>query len=65
MLFSNMDFDFAHFAHFNFAHFEIEENFGLILGKIRKWLISLAKFHFGYSKGARFNYGLYFRSFCV
>ena len=22
MLFSNMDFDFAHFAHFNFSHFE-------------------------------------------
>ena len=25
-----MDFDFAHFANFNFAHFEIEESFGLI-----------------------------------
>ena len=25
-----MDFDFAHFANFNFAHFEIEKSFGLI-----------------------------------
>ena len=24
-----MDFDFAHLDNFNFAHFEIEENFGL------------------------------------
>ena len=30
MLFSNMDFNFAHFASFNFAHFEIEESFALI-----------------------------------
>ena len=30
MLFSNMDFNFARFANFNFAHFEIEESFGLI-----------------------------------
>ena len=30
MLFPNVDFDFAHFANFNFAHFEIEESFGLI-----------------------------------
>ena len=29
MLFSNMDFNFAHFANFNFAHFEIEESIGL------------------------------------
>ena len=30
ILFYNMDFDFAHFANFNFAHFEIEKSFGLI-----------------------------------
>ena len=30
MLFSNMDFNFAHFANFNFAHFETEESLGLI-----------------------------------
>ena len=30
ILFSNMDFNFAHFANFSFAHFEIEESFGLI-----------------------------------
>ena len=27
-LFLNMDFNFTHFANFNFAHFEIEESFG-------------------------------------
>ena len=36
MLFSNVDFNFAHFAHFNFAHFEIEEGFGLIWVKLQK-----------------------------
>ena len=35
MLFSNMDFNFAHFANFNFAHFEIEESFGLIWVKLQ------------------------------
>ena len=30
MLFSNMDCNFAHFANFDFANFEIEESFGLI-----------------------------------
>ena len=33
MLFSNIDFNFAHFANFNFAHFENEESFRLIWGK--------------------------------
>ena len=28
MLFSNMDFNFAHFTNFNFAYFEIEESYG-------------------------------------
>ena len=28
MLFSNMDFNFAHFTNVNFAHFEIEKRFG-------------------------------------
>ena len=36
MLFPNMDFKFAHFGHFNFAHFEIEKRFGLIWVKIQK-----------------------------
>ena len=36
MLFSNMDFNFAHFANFKFAHFEIEERFGLIWVKLQK-----------------------------
>ena len=35
MLFSNMDFNFAHFAHFNFAYFETEESFGLIWIKLQ------------------------------
>ena len=35
MLFSNIDFNFAHFANFNFAHFEIDENFGLIWVKLQ------------------------------
>ena len=35
MLFPNMDFNFAHFGHFNFAHFEIEKSFGLIWVKIQ------------------------------
>ena len=30
MLFSNVDFNFAHFANFNFTHFKIKESFGLI-----------------------------------
>ena len=34
MLFSNMDFNFAHLANFNFARFEIEESFGLVLVKL-------------------------------
>ena len=35
MFFSNMDFNFPHFANFNFAHFEIEESFGLIWVKLQ------------------------------
>ena len=33
--FSNMDFNFAHFAHFKFAHFEIDENFELSWVKLQ------------------------------
>ena len=40
MLFPNVDFDSAHFANFNFAHFEIEESFGLIWVKLQN-----ARFH--------------------
>ena len=36
MLFSNMDFSFAYFANFNFAHFGIGESFGLIWVKLQK-----------------------------
>ena len=45
-LFSSMDFTLAHFANFNFAHFEIEKKVYANLGKITKWSISLANFHF-------------------
>ena len=39
MLFYNMNFNFDHFANFNFAHFEIEESFGLIWVKLQNgWL---------------------------
>ena len=30
-----MDFSLSHFTNFNFAHFEIEENFGLIWVKLQ------------------------------
>ena len=39
MLFSNIDFNFANFANFNFAHFEIEESFRLIWVKLQNLLI--------------------------
>ena len=35
MLLSNMDFSLIHFTNFNFAHFEIEESFGLIWVKLQ------------------------------
>ena len=35
MLSSNMDFSLAHFDYFNFAHFEIEESFGLLWVKLQ------------------------------
>ena len=39
MLFLNIDYNFAYFANFNFAQFEIEKSFGVDLGKITKWSI--------------------------
>ena len=59
MLFSDIDFNFAHFTNFNFAHFEIEERFGLIWVKFQNDRFHLHRnFHFGYLKGARFKDGL-------
>ena len=55
VLFSNMDFNFAYFANFNFAHFEIEESFGLIWEKLQK-----GRFHLQTS-----NSSIYFCSFCL
>ena len=56
-----MDFNFTHFDNLKFAYFEIEVN----LGKLTKWTISLANFHFGYLKGGHFKHRLDFCSFCV
>ena len=36
-----MDFNFAYFANFNFAHFEIEKIFGLIWVKLQNGQINL------------------------
>ena len=58
-----MDFNFAHFGNFNFAHFELEESFWLIWVKLQNGQISLANFLFGYLKGAHFRYGLIFVHF--
>ena len=61
MLFSYMDFNLAHFANFKFAHFEIEESFGLIWVKLQN-----GRSHLQISiLDGRFRYGLYFCSFCV
>ena len=50
MLFSNMDFNFAHFTNFNFGHFEIEESFGLIWVKLQNGPFHLHRnFHFRYN----------------
>ena len=48
MLFSNMDSNFAHFAHFNFAHFEIEDGFGLIWVKLQnsRFQLNFSSFKF-------------------
>ena len=35
MFFSNTDLSLAHLTYFNFAHFEIEESFGLIWVKLQ------------------------------
>ena len=44
MLSSNMDFSLAHFTNFNFAHFEIEESFGLIWVKLQNGRFDLQIF---------------------
>ena len=44
MLFLNMGFNFAYFANFNYAHFEIEKGFGLIWVKLQN-----GRFHLQFS----------------
>ena len=44
MLLSNMDFSLIHFTNFNFAHFEIEESFGLIWVKLQNGRFQLQIF---------------------
>ena len=58
MLFYNMDFHFAHFAHLNFSHIKIEESFGLIWVKLQNGWFDLQ-----ISISGIFKYGLYFCSF--
>ena len=60
MLFSNIDFDFAHFHNFNFAHFEIEESFRPIWVK---WSISRANFHSSIYKVLVSNMDFFFAHF--
>ena len=55
MLFSNKDFNFAHFSNFNFAHFKIEESFGLIWVKLQNGRVHFENFHFEYLKRCSFQ----------
>ena len=55
-----MDFNFAHFPNFNFAHFEIEGNFGLIWVKLQN-----DRSHLQFSILSILKCRLYFKSFCV
>ena len=43
-----MDSNFSHFAHFNFAHFEIEESFELIWVKLQnsRFQLNFSSFKF-------------------
>ena len=50
MLSSNLDFSLAYFTNFNFAHFEIEESFGLILVKLQNGRFYLQIFLSGIQK---------------
>ena len=66
MLLSNMDFSLAHFTNFNFAHFEIEESFGLILVKLQNGRFRLQIFLSGIQKALVSIMGfIFFFSFCV
>ena len=61
-----MDFSLAHFTDFNFAHFEIEESFGLIWAKLQNDRFHSQIFFFEYLKSACFKYGLYlFLILCI
>ena len=60
--FKDADFNITHFANFKFAYFKIE---WVNLVNLTKWLISVTNFHFGYLKGTRLKFKLYFCSFCV
>ena len=55
-----MDFNFAHFANFNFAHFEIEESLGGILVKLQNgWFhlqVSISDIYKVLVSGMAFNF---------
>ena len=63
MLFSNMDFNFPHFANFNFAYFEIEESVGLIWVKLQNVWFHLQILISGIYKVLVSNMGFIFAHF--
>ena len=63
MLFQNMDFRFAHFANFNFTHFEIEGSFGLIWVKLQNGQFHLQISISGILKGLLLSLGFIFAHF--
>ena len=63
MLFSNMGFNFPHFANFNFAHFEIEESFGLNWAKLENGWFHLQIFISGIYKVLVSGMGFIFARF--
>ena len=63
MLLSDMDFNFAHFANFNFTYFEIKEIFGLILVKLQNCSFPLKIFISGFYKMLVLDMGFIFAYF--
>ena len=58
-----MDFNFAHFANLNFAHFEIEESFGLIWVKLQNGWFHLKIYILGIYKVLMSGMGFVFAHF--
>ena len=62
--FKDVGFNFTHFANFKFAHFEIEESFGLVWVKLQNDRIHF-KFPFQILKRCSFQVKALFYSFCA